>query len=71
MLDKFSEIKIIYNNRNEIVNEENNALLFIEIMNAFESISLSSHYLKLKKNCSIMLLRNLKQEIDLYNETRL
>ena len=71
MLDKFFKIKIVYNNRNEIVNEKNNALLFIEIINAFESTSLSPHHLKLKKNYSIMLLRNLKQKMNLCNETRL
>ena len=71
MFYKFFETKIVCNNRNEIVNEENSALLFIQIINVFESISLLSHYLKLKKNCSIMLLRNLKQNMNLCNETRL
>ena len=71
MLYKFFKIKIIYNNRDEIVNEKDNALLFIKIINAFESILLSPHHLKLKKNCSIMLLRNLKQKMSLCNKTRL
>ena len=71
MLDKFFKAKIIYNNYNEIVNKKNNALLLIKIINAFESNLLSSHHLKLKKNYSIMLLRNLKQKMSLCNETRL
>ena len=71
VLIKFSEIKIVYNSRNEVVNEEDSFLLSIEIINIFESASLSSHYLELKVNCVIMLLRNLKSTQNLCNETRL
>ena len=46
-------------------------LLFIEFINEFELVSLLFHYLKLKSNCVVMLLRNLKFVRDLYNETRL
>ena len=40
-------------------------------MNSFELVALLSHHLKLKSNYVIMLLRNLKQSMSLYNETRL
>ena len=46
-------------NYDQIVNEKNNFLLFIELINIFKSISLLFHYLKLKNDCVIMLLRNL------------
>ena len=71
MLDKFFKIKTIYNNYNQVVNEEDNFLLFIELINVFESISFSSHYLKLKNDCIIIMLRNLQQIKGFYNETRL
>ena len=70
VLVKFFEINIVCNNRNQIVNEKNNFLLFIEFINEFEFVSLLFHYLKLKSNCVVMLLRNLKFVRDLYNETR-
>ena len=60
MLDKFFKIKIVYNSRNEIMNEKNNILLFIKIINVFEPILLLSYYLKLKEDYSIILLRNLE-----------
>ena len=44
---------------------------FIEFINEFEFVSLLFHYLKLKSNCIVMLLRNLKFIRNLYNETRL
>ena len=59
MLDKFFEIKTIYNNRDQIVNEEDSFLLFIELMNVFESVFFSFHYLKLKNDYMIMMLKNL------------
>ena len=59
MLDKFFEIKTIYNNRNQIVNKEDNFLLFMKLINVFESIFFSSYYLKLKNDCVIIMLRNL------------
>ena len=71
MFDKFFKIKTIYNNRDQVVNEEDNFLLFIELINVFESISFSSHHLKLKNDYIIIILRNLQQIKDFYNETRL
>ena len=49
----------MYINYNQIVNEENNFLLFIELINVFKLIFLSFYHLKLKKNYVIMLLKNL------------
>ena len=43
-----------------MINKKDNFLLFIEIMNIFKLISLSFHYLKLKSNYIIILLKNLK-----------
>ena len=60
MLNKFFKIKTVYNNYNKIINEKNNFLLLIEIINIFESILLLFYYLKFKKNCVIILLKNLK-----------
>ena len=60
MLNKFSKIKTIHNNRDKVVNKKNNFLLFIEIINIFELISLSSYYLNSKKDYIIILLKNLK-----------
>ena len=60
MLNKFLRIKIIYNNRNEVVNEKNSFFLFIEIINIFELTSLSPYYLNFKKDYIIILLKNLK-----------
>ena len=60
MLNKFFETKTVYNNRNKVVNKEDNFLLLIEIINAFELALLSSYYLKFKKNYIIILLKNLK-----------
>ena len=54
-----------------MINEEDNFLLFIEIMNIFESILLSFYHLKLKSNYMIILLRNFEQNMSLCNETRL
>ena len=59
IFNKFLKIKMIYINYNQIVNEENIFFLFIELINVFKSIFLLSHHLQLKKNCVIMLLRNL------------
>ena len=50
---------MIYINRDQIVDEKDNFLLFIELMNVFKSIFLLFHYLKLKKSYVIMLLRKL------------
>ena len=50
---------MIYINRDQIVNEKDNFLLFIELINVFELTFLSLHHLKLKKDYIIMLLRNL------------
>ena len=44
--------------------------LFIEFINEFKSVSLLFYYLKLKSNCVVMLLRNLKFVRNLYNKTR-
>ena len=51
--------------------KKNHFLLFIEFINEFEFFLLLFHYLKLKSNCVMMLLRNLKSVRDLCNETRL
>ena len=59
ILNNFFKIKTIYINHNQIVDEKNNFLLFIELINVFKSIFLSSHHLKLKKDYMIILLRNL------------
>ena len=64
-------IKSIYINRDQIVNKKNNFLLFIELINIFESIVLPLYHLKLKKNCIIILLKNLQQSQELCNKTRL
>ena len=45
-------------NRDQIVNEKDNFFL-IELINVFKLIFVLFHYLKLKKNYIIMLLRNL------------
>ena len=71
MLDKNFKIKIIYNNRDQVVNEEDNFLLFIELINVFKSVFFSSHRLKLKNDYIIIMLRNLQQIKNLCNETRL
>ena len=63
-------MNIVHNNRNQIVNEEDSFFLFIEFINEFESVSLSFYHLKLKLNCIVMLLRNLKSVRNLHNETR-
>ena len=60
MLNKFLKIKTIYNNRDQVVNEEDNFLLFIELINVFKLVSLSFHYLKLKNDYMIIMLRNLQ-----------
>ena len=49
----------MYINRNQVINKEDNFLLFIELINVFKLVFLSSYYLKLKKNYVIMLLKNL------------
>ena len=46
------------NNRDQVVNEKDNFLLFIELINVFKSIFLSSHHLKLKNDYIIIMLRN-------------
>lgn len=71
VLDQFPGIKTVYNSRDEVVNEEDSALLPTEVMNAFEPVSLPPHYLELKKDCPVMLLRNLEQKAGLCNGTRL
>ena len=59
VFNKFLKIKTMYINRDQVIDEEDNFLLFIELINVFESIFLSSHYLKLKENYVMMLLKNL------------
>ena len=71
MFNKFFEIKTMCNSRDQVVNEEDNFLLFIELMNAFESTFFSLHHLKLKNDYVIIMLRNLQQIKGLCNETRL
>ena len=46
-------------NRDYIVNKRDDFLLFIELINVFKLIFLLFHYLKLKKNYIIILLKNL------------
>ena len=50
---------MIYINYNQIVNEKDNFLLFIKLINVFKLIFLLFYYLKLKKNCVMILLKNL------------
>lgn len=71
VLDQFPGMKTVCNSRDEVVNEEDSALLPTEVMNAFEPVSLPPHYLELKKDCPVMLLRNLEQKAGLCNGTRL
>ena len=71
MFNRFFEIKTMCNNRNQIVNKEDNFLLFIELINVFKLIFLSSHHLKLKNDYIIIMLKNLQQIKSLYNKTRL
>ena len=45
--------------------------LFIELINVFESVFFSFYHLKLKNDYVIIMLRNLQQIKNIYNETRL
>ena len=71
VLDKFPGAKTVCTSRDEVVNEEDSILLPTEVMNAFEPVSLPPHHLELKKDCPVMLLRNLEQKAGLCNGTRL
>ena len=71
ILKKFPWVETVCNSRDEVVNKEDNFLLPIELMNSFEPASLTPHYLKLKLDCVVMLLRNLEQPMGLCNGTRL
>ena len=62
---------MVYTSRDEVVNKEDSFLLPIEVINAFEPSILLPHYLELKKDYVVMLLRNLGQPEGLYNSTRL
>ena len=59
MFNRFFEIKIMCNNRDQIVNEEDNFLLFVKLINIFKSIFFLSHHLKLKNDYIIIMLKNL------------
>ena len=71
VLDKFPGVKTVCTSRDQVVNEEDSALLPTEVMNAFEPVSLPPHQLELKTDCPVMLLRNLEQKLGLCNGTRL
>ena len=59
MFNRFFEIKIMCNNRDQIINEEDSFLSFIELINVFKLIFFSSYHLKLKNDYMIIMLRNL------------
>ena len=71
MLNKIPEKEYIFESIDVLLNENQSANYTTELLNAMDVPGFPEHTLKLKKNCQVMLMRNLDFTSGLCNGTRL